>query len=136
MSLELLLFMGQGVRAAKLLVPPDVATRLELPYHIGKYLKNVFQTFFRYFLNFERDYRPSLLKLLLGDRMQRLKSPLSHLRRQWRRLSLAKRGAIAMAIPLLCLITSFSTHLWFRERDIQVENAVDHSQMVLLESYT
>ncbi|MGL5083920.1 MAG: CHASE3 domain-containing protein, partial [Microcoleaceae cyanobacterium] len=46
------------------------------------------------------------------------------------------RGAIAMAIPLLCLITSFSTHLWFRERDIQVENAVDHSQMVLLESYT
>lgn len=63
------------------------------------------------------------------------KFPFPHLKTQWRRLSIPQRGAIAITIPLLCLVTSLSSHLWLRQRSLQVEQSVDHSQTVLLESH-
>jgi PAS domain S-box-containing protein len=55
---------------------------------------------------------------------------------QWRKLSLAERGAIAINIPLLCLVLSFGSHLFVRQTTISSEQRVEHIQNILGESRT
>jgi PAS domain S-box-containing protein len=68
--------------------------------------------------------------------MHRLKLPKLPLPDRWRRLPLAQRGAIAITIPLLCLVTSFSAHLALRQRAMVMIRSVDRSEAVLLNSET
>ena len=60
--------------------------------------------------------------------------PFPSLQPKWRRLSIAERGAIAINIPLLCLLISFGSHLFVRQSTLQSEQRVEHIQNVLTES--
>lgn len=62
-------------------------------------------------------------------------SPFTQLKIDWLRLSIAQRGTIALLIPLLCLVASFTAYLGMRQKGIEVRQQVDHSQMVLLETH-
>ena len=53
---------------------------------------------------------------------------------RWRKLSIAERGAVAINIPLLCLILSFGGHLFVRQATLKSEQKVEHTQSVLAES--
>jgi PAS domain S-box-containing protein len=60
--------------------------------------------------------------------------PFPLLQLKWRRLTIAERGAIAINIPLLCLLLSFGSHLFVRQSTLQSEQRVEHIQNVLTES--
>lgn len=62
--------------------------------------------------------------------------PFPLLQMQWRRLSIAERGAIAINIPLLCLVISFGSHLFVRQATLQSEQQVEQIQNALTESRT
>jgi PAS domain S-box-containing protein len=64
--------------------------------------------------------------------------PLSSLfpKFKWQQLSIAERGAIAINIPLLCLVLSLGTHVFFRQFAIASEAKVEHIQTTLEESRT
>jgi PAS domain S-box-containing protein len=72
--------------------------------------------------------------------MQRLNRHLpqlqNYLKKHWRRLPVIQRGTIVITIPLLCLVTSLTAHLWLIQRSVEVEKWVNHSQRVLIESRT
>ena len=47
--------------------------------------------------------------------MSKFFTPFRSLKERWHKLSIAERGAIAINIPLLCLIFSFGGHLFVRQ---------------------
>jgi PAS domain S-box-containing protein len=53
---------------------------------------------------------------------------------KWQKLSIAKRGAIAINIPLMCLVVSLGTHIYFRQFALGAEAKVEHIQNTLQES--
>ena len=55
---------------------------------------------------------------------------------KWQKLSLVERGAIAINIPLLCLVISLGTHVFIRQLTILSEAKVEHVQNTLQESRT
>ncbi len=55
---------------------------------------------------------------------------------KWQKLSLVERGAIAINIPLLCLVISLGTHVFIRQLTILSEAKVEHVQSTLQESRT
>jgi len=67
--------------------------------------------------------------------MQRLNFLLTRLKPKWRRLSVAQQATLSITIPLLCLVTFLSLHLWLRQQAIIVRKSVDRSQMILIESH-
>ncbi len=66
--------------------------------------------------------------------MHRLKFPLKFIKARWQKLSIVQRGTIAITIPLFCLVSSLTAHLWLQESSKQSEKWVDHSKIVLFES--
>ncbi len=73
----------------------------------------------------EFDRSPAIPKMQLSSLFSKLK---------WHKLSLAERGAIAINIPLVCLVISLGTHLFFRQFTIVTEVKVEHIQSTLQES--
>jgi PAS domain S-box-containing protein len=55
-------------------------------------------------------------------------------RLKWQKLSIAERGAIAIDIPLLCLVVSLGTHIFCRQFAIASEAKVDRIQNTLQQS--
>ena len=53
---------------------------------------------------------------------------------KWQKLSIAERGAISINIPLLCLVLSLGTHIFFRQFALASEAKVEHIQSTLQES--
>lgn len=53
---------------------------------------------------------------------------------KWHKLSIVERGAIAINIPLLCLVLSLGTHVFFRQFALASEAKVEHIQSTLKES--
>jgi PAS domain S-box-containing protein len=60
--------------------------------------------------------------------------PFHQIKARWRQLPLVRRGAITITIPLMCLVTSLGINLWLRQRALQMQVLVDHTETVLLES--
>jgi PAS domain S-box-containing protein len=52
----------------------------------------------------------------------------------WRRLSIESRGSIAVAIPLICLIGTVAAYTLLRQRMIEAQLYVNHTNQVLAES--
>jgi PAS domain S-box-containing protein len=55
---------------------------------------------------------------------------------KWQKRSLIERGAIAINIPLMCLVISLGTHVFIRQLTILSEAKVEHVQSTLQESRT
>jgi PAS domain S-box-containing protein len=72
----------------------------------------------------EFDRAPVLPKMQLSGLASKLK---------WHKLSIAERGAVAINIPLLCLLVSLGTHIFFRQFAIASEAKVEHIQNTLHE---
>lgn len=68
--------------------------------------------------------------------MSKFDFSLLSLTARWQKLSIAERGAVAINIPLLCLILSFGSHLFVRQATLRSEQEVEHIQSVLTESRT
>ena len=68
--------------------------------------------------------------------MSKFFTPFRSIKERWQKLSIAERGAVAINIPLLCLIFSFGGHLFVRQATLKSEHKVEHIQSVLAESRT
>ena len=53
---------------------------------------------------------------------------------KWQQRSLVERGAIAINIPLVCLVLSLGTHVFLRQLTLLTETKVEHTQATLNES--
>ena len=67
--------------------------------------------------------------------MSRFRYVSSLLKAQWHRLPSPRRGAAAITLPLLCLVLSFGSHLWLREKGVQSEKMVTHTYEILQQSH-